>query len=284
MSTTTVRTSDRGASGTRTAPSVFAQTLRLTRTEFTLFVRYQTAWLYLLMPMVLFVPLMSMPSAPAFGDYTTTDLSIAAALLGIGLMLGIGHASNVFAARRESLVLKRLRVSGVPRAAIFGGVTLLVLLFTLLLTALVVAVISAMNGTTPADPVLLGVAVLLCTTAMTFVGLLITSLVRNAESAQMFSTLPMLFLLMTGGIFFPLELMPGPVGAVAGLLPVAPAAEMAQAAYTGYDVFGGFEGAEAVGTLELWTASLPSIAVMLVWIVILALAVGRFFKWDPRRP
>ncbi|WP_041561748.1 ABC transporter permease [Nocardiopsis alba] len=266
MSTTTVRTSDRGASGTRTAPSVFAQTLRLTRTEFTLFVRYQTAWLYLLMPMVLFVPLMSMPSAPAFGDYTTTDLSIAAALLGIGLMLGIGHASNVFAARRESLV------------------TLLVLLFTLLLTALVVAVISAMNGTAPADPVLLGVAVLLCTTAMTFVGLLITSLVRNAESAQMFSTLPMLFLLMTGGIFFPLELMPGPVGAVAGLLPVAPAAEMAQAAYTGYDVFGGFEGAEAVGTLELWTASLPSIAVMLVWIVVLALAVGRFFKWDPRRP
>ncbi|MET9713114.1 ABC transporter permease [Nocardiopsis alba] len=284
MSTTTARPSNRGASGTRTAPNVFAQTLRLARTEFTLFVRYQTAWLYLLMPLVLFGPLMSMPSAPAFGEYTTTDLALAAGILTIGLMLGIGHASNVFAARRESLVLKRLRASGVPRTAIFGGVTLLVLLFTLLVTALAVGGIAAMNGTVPADPVLLGVAVLLCTTAMTLVGLLITVLVRSAESAQMFSTLPMLFLMMTGGIFFPLGLMPGPMVTVVGLLPVAAAAQVAQSAYTGYDVFGGFEAAEPVGTLGLWTASLPSIAVMLVWIVILALAVGRFFQWDPRRP
>ncbi|GHC96341.1 transport permease protein [Nocardiopsis terrae] len=280
MTTTTTPAPVRGAARTRTAPGWFRQTLRLTRTEFTLFVRYKTAWLYLVMPLVLFMPLTSVPSTPAFGDFTTRDLSFAAAVLGIGLMLGIGHPSNVFAARRESLVLKRLRVSGVPQVAIFGGVVALVVLFTLLLAALVIAV----GGRVPADPVLMLVAVLLGAAAMSLVGLLITPLVRNAESAQMFSMVPMLALLLTGGVFFPLDLLPEPVRMVAQFLPVAPTAEMAQAAYTGYDVFGGVEGAEAVGTAALWTGALPAIGVMLAWIVVLALLVHRYFKWDPRQP
>ncbi|WP_017581483.1 ABC transporter permease [Nocardiopsis valliformis] len=283
MTTTTTR-SPGPKTAARTSPSLVKQTLRLARTEFTLFVRYKTALMYLVLPLILFMPLMSMPGIPVFGDFTTRDLSLAAALTAIGLMLGIGHPSNVFAARRESLVLKRLRVSGVPQTAIFGGVVLVVVLFSLALTVLIVGGITAMGGTMPKDPVLLLVAVLLSAVAMSLVGLLITPLVRSAESAQMFSVVPMMALLLTGGIFFPLDLMPDAVRSVVQFLPVAPAAELAQAAYTGYDVFGGYEGAEALGTAALWTNALPAVGVMLAWIVVLSLLVRRYFKWDPRQP
>lgn len=282
MSTTTTRSPDPKTA--RTAPGPVKQTLRLARTEFTLFVRYKTALMYLVLPLILFMPLLSMPSAPVFGDFTNIDLSLAGAVIGIGLMLGIGHPSNVFAARREALVLKRLRVSGVPQPAIFGGVVVVVVLFTLGLVALVIGAAAALSGTMPADPVMMLVTVLLSAVAMSLVGLLITPLVRNAESAQMFSVVPMMALLLTGGVFFPLDLMPEPVRMVVQFLPVAPAAEMAQAAYTGYDVFGGYEGAEALGTAALWTNALPSIGVMLAWIVVLSLLVRRYFKWDPRQP
>lgn len=284
MSTTTTRGPGPKTAAARTGPGPVKQTLRLARTEFTLFVRYKTALMYLVLPLILFMPVLSAPSIPVFGDFTSHDLSISGAIIGIGLMLGIGHVSNVFAARREALVLKRLRVSGVPQAALFGSVTVVVVLFSLVLTALVLGGVFALGGNLPADPGLLLVAVLLSAVAMSLVGLLITPLVRNAESAQMFSVVPMMALLLTGGIFLPLDLMPEPVRVVAQYLPVAPAAETAQAAYTGYDVFGGYEGAEALGTAALWTNALPSIGVMLVWTVVLSLLVRRYFKWDPRQP
>ncbi|PWV45703.1 ABC transporter permease [Nocardiopsis sp. L17-MgMaSL7] len=282
MTTTTTRPP--APSVDRTSPSTLKRTLRLARTEFTLFVRYKTALMYLVMPLILFMPLLSTPSAPVFGDFTTHDLTLASAVIGIGLMLGIGHPSNVFAARREALVLKRLRVSGIPQTAIFGSVTVVVVLFSLAMSVLILGAVAALGGSLPADPVMLVAAVLLSAVAMSLVGLLITPMVRSAESAQMFSVVPMMGLLLTGGVFFPLDLMPEPVRLVAQFLPVAPAAEMAQAAYTGYDVFGGYEGAEAVGAAALWGSALPSLAVMLAWIVVLSLLVRRYFRWDPRQP
>ncbi|MBQ1082129.1 ABC transporter permease [Nocardiopsis sp. B62] len=282
MTTTTTRPPT--PSTDRTSPGTLKRTLRLARTEFTLFVRYKTALMYLVMPLILFLPLLSTPSVPVFGDFTTHDLTLASAVIGIGLMLGIGHPSNVFAARREALVLKRLRVSGIPQTAIFGGVTVVVVLFSLAMSVLILGAVAALGGSLPADPVMLVAAVLLSAVAMSLVGLLITPLVRSAESAQMFSVVPMMGLLLTGGVFFPLDLMPEPVRLVAQFLPVAPAAEMAQAAYTGYDVFGGYEGAEALGAAALWGSALPSLGVMLAWIVVLSLLVRRYFKWDPRQP
>ncbi|WP_049566684.1 ABC transporter permease [Nocardiopsis sp. SBT366] len=282
MTTTTTRPPT--PSTDRTSPGTLKRTLRLARTEFILFVRYKTALMYLVMPLILFLPLLSTPSVPVFGDFTTHDLTLASAVIGIGLMLGIGHPSNVFAARREALVLKRLRVSGIPQTAIFGGVTVVVVLFSLAMSVLILGAVAALGGSLPADPVMLVAAVLLSAVAMSLVGLLITPLVRSAESAQMFSVVPMMGLLLTGGVFFPLDLMPEPVRLVAQFLPVAPAAEMAQAAYTGYDVFGGYEGAEALGAAALWGSALPSLGVMLAWIVVLSLLVRRYFKWDPRQP
>ncbi|MBR8741685.1 ABC transporter permease [Nocardiopsis sp. MG754419] len=282
--TTATTTAPQGADHRRKGPGLFRQTLRLGRTEFTLFVRYKTASMYLLMPVILLLPVLNQQSVPILGEYTTTELSLIGTIGAIALFLGLGHPCNVFTARREALVLKRLRVSGVPATAIFGGVFLVVLLFTVLIAALIVAGSVALGGPLPADPVMLLLSVALGCLAMTMLGLLLTRFAGNAESAQILSMVPMMALLFLSGGFIPLDVMPDAVRQVALLLPVAPTVEMAQAAYFGYDVFGGLEGAEPVGFLGLWAGALPGIGVMLVWIVALALLVRRYFVWDPRRP
>lgn len=281
---TTATTAPEGAVGSKKGPGVLRQTLRLGRTEFTLFVRYKTALMYLIMPVILLLPILNQESVPILGEYTTTDAALIGTIGAIALFIGLGHPSNVFTARREALVLKRLRVSGVPAVAIFGGVFLVVLLFTLLIAALIIGGSIAIGGPLPSDPVMLVFSVALGCLAMTLLGLLITRFVTNAESAQMLSMVPMMALLFLSGSFIPLDVLPDGLRQFALLLPVAPTVEMAQAAYFGYDVFGGFEGAEPVGFLGLWAGALPNIGIMLAWIVVLALLVRRYFIWDARRP
>ncbi|WP_116246403.1 ABC transporter permease [Nocardiopsis sp. FIRDI 009] len=282
MSPTTATTTS--APTTRPSPSRFRRTLRLTRTEFTLFVRYKTAWWILSMPLLMLFLTFQIPSYELMDGVSSVDMALAGVMGTIGVFVGVGHASNVFTARRESLVLKRLRVSGVPPLVIFGATTAIIVFFSLLAAVAMVALIALMTGQTPRDPLMLAVAVTLNAAVMTMVGLLITPYVRNSESAQMVSVLPMMGLFFLGGVYVPLDFLPDGAQRVVELLPVAPTAQLAQAAYSGYDVFDGFAGAESASYLGLWAAALPSVAVMLVWITALALLVGRVFRWDPRQP
>ncbi|WP_017612995.1 ABC transporter permease [Nocardiopsis salina] len=260
------------------------QTLRLTRTEITLFARYKTAWIYALLPLFFLFTAMQLPPDPVVGGFGLGEMTMFGMIGVISLIFGVGHASNVFTARRESLVLKRLRVSGVPPLAIFGGVIGVVFVFSLLLTVFIAGLILAMpEGALPRDPVMLFTSVLLGSIVFSLLGLAVTPLVRNAEMAQMASMVPMMILLFSSGGIMPLEFLPETARTVVGLLPSMPAGELVQAAYTGYDVFGGFAGAEEVGTLGLWTAALPSLAVLGGWIAVLGLVVARCFRWDPRQ-
>lgn len=270
--------------GPRPAKSRASQTLRLARTEFTLFIRYKTAWLYLVLPLPLVFVMSAQPSAEVLPGVDTPDLAMAGIIGMVGMFLGIGHVSNVFTARRESLVLKRLRASGVPAQAIFGAVLLLVFLFMLLVAAVIAGLVYAVNGTLPSDPVMLLLAVALSCAAMTLLGLLFTLFVRSAEAAQLTAIVPIMVLMFLGGGFLPLDALHDTLRQVVWFLPAAPVTELIQAAYTGFDVFGGVEGAAPLGAVGLWAAGLPSIAVMLAWIVVLGYAVHRFFRWDPRWP
>lgn len=260
------------------------QVLRLSRTEFTLFVRYKTAWMFLALPLFVSVMTLQLPNDEVVPGFGTSDLALVASIGTAGLILGIGHPSNVFTARRESLVLKRLRVSGVPQTVIFGATIGIVLLFSLIITALVGGAIFALSGALPRDPLMLITAVILSGVVFSLLGLLLTPLVRNAEAAQMAAMVPMTILLFVGGGVIPLEFLPEGLRRIVGLLPSVPAGEMAQAAYTGHDVFGGFSDAQEKSLPGLWVAALPSIGVMLAWTAVLGLLVRRYFQWDPRRP
>ncbi|MFV2198083.1 ABC transporter permease [Nocardiopsis sp. LOL_012] len=269
---------------TRRSPGTARQVLRLTRTEFTLFVRYKTAWMFLALPLFFALMATQQPDdeiVPGFGMGEMTMISMMGAA---SLMLGIGHASNVFTARREALVLKRLRVSGVTQPVVFGGVMGVVAVFSLLAVLLMAGLMLAMpEGSPPRDPLMALASVLLGSVAFTLLGLALTPLATNSETAQLVAMVPMMILVFASGGIFSLEFLPQDVRQYVGLIPSVPPAELMQAAYTGYDVFGGATGAEEKGYLALWAAALPSIGIMLAWIALLALTVHRFFRWDPRR-
>lgn len=279
MSTTTAP-----APPARPRVSAVKQILRLTRTEITLFARYKTAWMYLALPLFFVFMSMQFPGDPIVAGLGMGELMMLSMTGVISLVIGLGHASNVFTARRESLVLKRLRVSGVPSVAIFGGVIGVVFAFSLLLAAIIIGLVMAMpEGGFPRDPVMLVTSILLGSIVFTLMGLAVTPLVRNAEMAQMAAMVPMMILLFASGGFFPLDFLPETARTIVGLLPALPAGELVQAAYSGYDVFGGPEGATEQSVFGLWGAALPSLAVLVGWIVVLSLVVARFFRWDPRQ-
>ncbi len=266
------------------AMSPLRQTLRLTRTEFTLFVRYKTAWMFLALALFMFVIPMNMPNEPVVGDVGSADLAMIAAMGSIGLIIGIGHPSNVFTARRESLVLKQMRVSGVTQGALFGAVTLLVVVMSLLISVLGVGLIYANSGALPGDPLMLALAIALSAVSMSFLGLCVSPMARTAESAQMAAMVPMMFLLFTGGGVIPTAMFPDAFVEVLSYLPSTAAGQLAQAAYTGHDVFSGYENAAPAGFLELWVSALPAIGLLLLWTLLFAVLALRIFRWDPRQP
>lgn len=269
----------------RRAPGTVKQLLRLTRMEFTLFVRYKTAWMFLALPLFFSFMALQLPDDEVVPGFGMGEMAMLSSIGSISLILGMGHASNVFTARRESLALKRFRVSGVRQPVIFGGVIGVVAVFSLAIALIIGGFIAAMpNGTLPRDPLMLLVAIVLGSVAFSLMGLLVTPVARNAESAQMAVMVPMMILIFAGGGIIPLGVLPESARQLFILIPSVPPGELVQAAYTGYDVFGGTAGAESKGYLGLWVAALPSIGIMLAWIAVLALGVRRFFRWDPRQP
>ncbi|WP_028649888.1 ABC transporter permease [Nocardiopsis sp. CNT312] len=270
---------------TRRSPGTARQVLRLTRTEFTLFVRYKTAWMFLALPLFFAFIALQQPDDEIVAGFGMGEMTMISVMGITSLMLGMGHASNVFTSRREALVLKRFRVSGVSQPVIFGGIIGVVTVFSLLAVLLMALVILVpLGGSPPRDPLMALASVLLGSVVFTLMGLALTPLARTSESAQLVGMVPMMILFFASGGVFPLEFLPEDVRQVVGLIPSVPPAELMQAAYTGYDVFGGATGAEEKSYLGLWAAALPSIAIMLAWIALLALAVRRFFVWDPRKP
>jgi ABC-2 type transport system permease protein len=269
----------------RRAPGTAKQLVRLTRMEFTLFVRYKTAWMFLALPLFFVFMSMQLPGDEVLPGFGVGEMAMLSSIGAISLILGMGHASNVFTARRESLALKRFRVSGVSRSVIFGGVIGVVAVFSLAIALLVGGFVAFMpDGALPRDPLMLVVAILLGSVMFSLMGLLVTPLARNAESAQLVVMVPMMILVFASGGVVPLGALPEGARTLFSLIPSVPPGELVQAAYTGYDVFGGTAGAEPKGYLGLWAAALPSIGIMLAWIALMALGVRRFFRWDPRQP
>lgn len=265
----------------RTAQGVLRQTLRLTRTELTLFHRYRMALYVAALPAVFLLPLVAGDAGEVLPGIDGVTLALTQFFPLAAMTVGVVHVSNVYAARREQSLLKRFRVSGVPPAALFGATTLSVLGVVAVQSAAVVALLGAVAGTLPAAPVLLVLSTGLTTVIMSLFGAVLTRFARNAESAQMISMVPFLVLLATSGFFVPLEVLPDGVALVLGLLPMAPAVELAQSAYVGYALFDGTGDAVRATGVELWLAAAPSLLVLCAWTAIV-LGCLRFFRWDPR--
>jgi ABC-2 type transport system permease protein len=186
---------------------------------------------------------------------------LALAIVASGLVnLGIATAYE-----RHYGVLKRLGGSPLTRAQLIGAKVGAVVTFEVLQIALLLAIAAGFLGWSPAGPVhpaLLVAAVLLGTTAFAGLGLLLAGTLR-AEATLALVNGMFLATLLLGGIVQPLDQLPGPLAALAALLPGAALAETLRV---------------ALGSAAGEVAS--SLAVLTAWAVLLPAAAARTFRWE----
>lgn len=275
MSPTTTDTVPRRAAGAaRTADrSTPAGRLRsLARAELTLLGRSKgTLFAALFVPLV--VPFTMKPTVKEM-DLEGTGLSAGSVLLPSALAFSLLFAVysalvSVYTARREELVLKRLRTGEVRDTEILAGAALpsvaIALAQSLVLIGLCVALLDV-GAPGAAHYVVLGLV--LGFTLFPLLAAVTSSVSRSVESAQVM-IMPLLFVSMLGsGAVVPLEVMPDRLAAVCALLPLSPVIELVRGGWTG-----GLAASEAFG------AVLTAVA----WIALGMFAVRRWFRWEPRR-
>ncbi|MCK1822737.1 ABC transporter permease [Streptomyces sp. XM83C] len=225
----------------------------------------------------MFVPLImpfSVRSAADGMDLEKAGLSIGTvvlpAALGVSLLFAVYTTlSGVYTARREELVLKRLRTGELRDLEILSGSALPAVTTGLVQSVVLAAGCSALLGVeAPAalyyviPGFLLGVVMCVAFAAVT------SSFSRNTESAQV-TTMPfMLLSLMGSGLFIPLEVMPDRLASVCELLPLSPVMSLLR---------GGWSGSLSAGE------GLTALVTALAWTAIAVFAVRRWFRWEPRR-
>ncbi|MEU9603933.1 ABC transporter permease [Streptomyces sp. NPDC048057] len=275
MATTTDATrTGRGAGAAEsTARSTTAGRLTaLGRAELTLLVRNR-AMLFV----ALLMPVMMVAAVQGWSkqlDYEKTAMSVAEASVtaGIGfVLLFVVHANLVsaYVARREELVLKRLRTGEVSDREILVGTALPAGALAVAQCVLIAAVsLVAFDVSAPERPDLVVAGIVLGLVLMVALAAVVSVGTRTVESAQL-TTLPLLTVSLLGsGLFVPLELLPEKVASVCELLPLTGVMTLVRSGWTG-----GGDAKDLVG------AAVTALA----WIVVSVFAVQRWFRWEPRR-
>ena len=225
----------------------------------------------------LFVPLaLPFSARPAVEemDVKAAGLTVGTVMLtsaiGFSLLFAVYSALvSVYVARREELVLKRLRTGELGDREILAGAALPAAAIGLVQSVVVaVGCTVLLDAPAPRAPHLALLGLLLGLVLCAALAALTASFSRTVESAQV-TALPLLFVSMMGsGIAIPTEVLPDRIASVCELLPLSPAIRLIRGGWSGelsaYDALG------AVATAVAWT-------------VVAVFAVRRWFRWEPRR-
>ena len=225
----------------------------------------------------MFVPLVlpfSMRSAAKEMDLEGAGLSVGTvvlpAALGVSLLFAVyATLVGVFVARREELVLKRLRTGELRDVEILTGSALPAVATAVVQSAVLAAgcaVLLDVHAPRAAYYVvpgyLLGVVMCAALAAVT------ASWSRSTESAQV-TTMPFILLSLTGsGLVVPLEVMPDRLASVCEVLPLTSVITLLR---------GGWNGSLTAGE------ALTALVTALAWTAAAVFAVRRWFRWEPRR-
>ncbi|MEU6811782.1 ABC transporter permease [Streptomyces sp. NPDC046831] len=256
----------------RAATTPAGRMAALARAELTLFGRSRST-----LVAAVFVPLVlpfSLRSAAGEMDLEEAGLSVGLLMLpaaiGFSLLFAVySTLVNVFVARREQLVLKRLRTGELRDAEILAGAALPATATGLVQSLLVVGACTALLDLhAPRAPQLAVAGLLLGLVLCVALAAVTAALTRTAESAQV-TSIPLVLVSMIGsGLAVPLELLPDRLAGLCRLLPLTPVVTLLRAGWTG--------GLSAAETLR-------ALGVALVWIALAVFAVRRWFRWEPRR-
>ncbi|SDP68019.1 ABC transporter permease [Lentzea jiangxiensis] len=226
--------------------------------ELKLFWRNRTALFNsLLMPLLL---------VPVLISVDANGVPLIAGLIGFSLLMAVYYnLVTTFVARREELVLKRLRVGELTDPEILFGASLpslVVALGQMLLFSVVVAVVVGVP--LPERPWFIVLGVLGGIASFTLLAAASSAFTRTVEMAQV-TSLPVLMACFFGsGMMFPLDALPEPLAKALAYLPLTPVLDLLRAGWADGPV-------------------LRPLIVLAVWIGLGTYAVQRYFRWDPRR-
>ncbi|MGY1845726.1 MULTISPECIES: ABC transporter permease [unclassified Blastococcus] len=259
-------------------PSRLRRTLALAGAETRLYLRNRTAVVNSAV-----LPLLLVAAVPLLG-FGDGAVPVGPRLLvsAIGVMLVFLTYTNLlttFVARREDLVLQRMRTGELTGAEVILGTATPTLLITVGQVVLVGAGIAVLGEwAMPVDVVLPLVALIGGGALMLLLAAASTAFTRTPESAQI-TALPLLLVSTTlSGLFFPLSVLPDPLATAARFLPLTPAVELSQLGLAGQTWSG-----EAVDWAGAWSAATLPLAVLAGWLVVAGVLARRGFRWAPRR-
>ncbi|MBB3085206.1 ABC transporter permease [Geodermatophilus sabuli] len=226
------------------------------------------------------MPLLLVAAVRAIGLDTAGGNQLVVTGLGITLLfVTYYNLVTTYVARREDLVLQRMRTGELTGPEILLGTAVPTLLVTLAQVALVTAGVTVIGEwSAPVDVVLPLLALVLGAALMVVLAAASTAFTRTAESAQI-TTLPLVMGATVGsGLFTPLSVFPEALAGVLRFLPLTPVVELAQLGLTGR----AWDG-RAVDLAGAWSAAVLPLAVLAAWTIVGGLLAGRVFRWAPRR-
>lgn len=223
--------------------------------------RGESVLLTLIIPLALLLFFSSVDVLPA-GSGRPIDF-VVPGVLGLAVLstsfTGLAIATGF---ERSYGALKRLGASPLPRSVLLAGKTLAVLGVEVVQVALLVGVGYALGWHPHGNPAVVLLLLVVGTAAFSALGLLMAGTLR-AEATLAAANGVYLLLLLLGGIVFPLSQLPGPVEAVADVLPAAALSDGLRS------VLSGSAGFPAVDLL-----------VLLAWAVVAGVLAARTFRWE----
>ncbi|MER7757857.1 ABC transporter permease [Kitasatospora sp. NPDC097643] len=281
--TTAPMTTAPTAAGPVGPPSTTARRLlALGRAEGTLLLRNRTAlFTALLLPLLLIGGRRSMLKQQAESNpgLDVDALLINGTIGGILAFVVYYNLTAAYVARRNELVLKRLRTGEARDVEILLGTAVPAVSLALLMSTLVGVGGAAVLGIgMPVNPLLLAAGIVLGIGIMIGLAAVSSAFTKTVESSGI-TTLPVLLLSQFGsGLLIPLEVMPERIADFCRLLPTTPAFQLIRIGWTGTD-----GSAAATGFGGSWSTAAPSLATGAVWLGLAAWGAVRYFRWESRR-
>ena len=244
--------------------SPMAATLAQTRMELKLTARRgENVLVTIVLPVVVLLFFSSLSVFPT-GTGAPVDFLLPGAMALAVIASSLVNLGIATAYERNYGVLKRLGGSPLTRAGLLTAKMGAVLVVEVVQVLLLVAIATAALGWRPgpgATPIIVVLAVLLGTLAFAGLGLLMAGALRAEATLALANGLFLAFLLL-GGIVLPLSHLPGPLAAVAAVLPAAALADAFRVGLgSGGDVLGPF-------------------VVLAVWGLAAVVLAARTFRWE----
>lgn len=251
--------------------------LGLARAELTLLLRNRMQLVTaLLMPVC--VPFLYLPLARRGGAPESLAAGLGTMFVVVLLFVVYYNLLCAYVARRQDLVLKRLRTGEASDATVLTAAAVPALVIAAAMLVVMTAIsIPLLDLPLPEQPVVLVVGLVLGAVMMVPLALMTANFTRTVEAAQVTCMPAMAVLVLGAGAVLPLDLMPEWFGRLMTVVPSAPITELVRLGWLGIDA----DGAAVTGT-DVWAALGLQSVILLAWLALGIWVVRTRFRWEPR--